>query len=74
MAAQIRAFEMRQLDPKRRRARRYHIAECRSLFGDLSLLVTWGRIGGPTRVRLEMFANKVADEARTATLAACRST
>src|SRR5262245_53316193 len=51
------AIEWRQIDPARGRARRYFIVECRSLFGDPGLLVTWGRIGRPTRVRLETFGS-----------------
>lgn len=59
-----RELELRQVDPKRCRARRYRIAECSSLFGESALLITWGRIGGRTRVRLETFASRTELDAR----------
>lgn len=52
------AIELHQVDPARGRARRYHVAESRSLFGELALLITWGRIGSTPRVRLETFMNE----------------
>jgi len=52
-----RALELRQVDPVRHRVRRYHIAECRSLFGEHSLLITWGCIGRRARIRLETFGS-----------------
>jgi len=48
--------ELRSIDSARVRARRYYLAECRSLFGEPALLITWGRIGRLPRVRLETFA------------------
>jgi predicted DNA-binding WGR domain protein len=51
------AMELRSIDPTRRRSRRYHMAECRTLFGERALLITWGRIGAPPRVRFETFAS-----------------
>lgn len=63
-------LELRHVDPARGRARRYHVSECRSLFGEFGLLVTWGRIGKPTRVRLETFASAAElGERRTELLA-----
>jgi predicted DNA-binding WGR domain protein len=59
---------LRHVDPVRGRARAYHLSECRSLFGELALLVTWGRIGRPTRVRIETFDTRTALEARRRTL------
>jgi predicted DNA-binding WGR domain protein len=53
-------LELRLIDRSRRRARRYHIVKARSLFGELGLLTTWGRIGRPARVRLETFTCTVA--------------
>jgi predicted DNA-binding WGR domain protein len=47
--------ELRSVDPKRNRARHYHLSTCRSLFGEHALLITWGRIGQPPRARLETF-------------------
>lgn len=51
----VRGLEFRQIDPARRRARRYHLSECRSLFGERAILIVWGRIGRPARARLETF-------------------
>ena len=51
-------LEFRQIDPSRGRARRYHLARGRSLFGECSILITWGRIGRPARVRVETFTNE----------------
>jgi predicted DNA-binding WGR domain protein len=58
------ALELRQIDHARRRARRYHLAEDLSLFGDCGLIVTWGRIGRTPRVRFEPFASPSELEAR----------
>lgn len=66
------ALELRQVDPARGRARRYHVAESRSLFGERALLITWGRIGSAPRVRLETFANEAELEARWSELLARR--
>jgi predicted DNA-binding WGR domain protein len=49
------SIELRSVDPKRDRARHYHLSNCRSLFGELALLITWGRIGRPPRARIETF-------------------
>jgi predicted DNA-binding WGR domain protein len=51
-------LELRHVDPARRRARRYHIAESASLFGELGLIISWGRIGRPARTRFESFATE----------------
>jgi predicted DNA-binding WGR domain protein len=56
--------ELRHVDPARRRARRYHMAESRSLFGERGLIITWGGIGGPARVRFEPYASDAEFDAR----------
>jgi predicted DNA-binding WGR domain protein len=66
-------LEFRQVDPARGRSRRYRLAESRSLFGELALLITWGRIGAQPRVRVETFASEVARVARWEELLARRS-
>jgi predicted DNA-binding WGR domain protein len=73
MYQETRSLELRQVDPMRHRARRYHIAECRSLFGEHGLLITWGRIGGPARVRLETFTSEDELDGRWQELIARRS-
>ena len=67
-----RASDWRHIDPSRARARRYHLSECRSLFGERALLITWGRIGKRPHVRLETFRTEAALEARRAELQARR--
>jgi predicted DNA-binding WGR domain protein len=53
-----RELELRQIDPARGRARRYHLARSQSLFGESAILITWGRIGRPARVRIETFISE----------------
>lgn len=65
-------LELRQIDPSRGRARRYHLARSRSLFGECAILITWGRIGRPARVRMETFANEAKLRARWRELLARR--
>ena len=60
----MRGLELRQIDPARGRARRYRLSECRSLFGDRAILIVWGRIGRPARVRLETFDSEAELAAR----------
>lgn len=67
------AVELQQIDPSRRRRRRYHIAPCRSLFGDHGLLITWGSMGRRPRVRLETFASDRDRHARWRELLARRA-
>lgn len=54
-----RGVTLKQVEPCRRRARVYHLAESNSLFGARGLVVTWGRIGRPPRVRFEAFSSGV---------------
>lgn len=64
------ALELRHIDPARRRFRRYRMTECRTLFGEPCLLVEWGRIGRPPRLRSETFSSPSAlAERRTELLA-----
>jgi predicted DNA-binding WGR domain protein len=68
----VRGLEFRQIDPTRRRARRYHLCECRSLFGERAILIVWGRIGRPARARLETFETEAKLEDRWRELLARR--
>jgi len=63
---------VRQVDPARGRLRQYAIAQCRSLFGEPAIFVTWGRIGAATRTRLETFASPQARAKRWGELVARR--
>jgi predicted DNA-binding WGR domain protein len=54
----------RQIDPSRRRARMYHLAEAISLFGERGIVISWGGIGRAPRVRFEPFKSKAALEKR----------
>ena len=56
--------ELRQIDVGRNRFRRYHMSECCSLFGELGLLIAWGRIGRAPRVRVEIFLSAARRQAR----------
>lgn len=65
-------IELRQIDVSRGRSRRYLVAECRTLFGELALLISWGRIKRPPRIRIETFASEAEVEARMRALLARR--
>lgn len=65
-------LELRQVDPARGRARRYHLARSRSLFGERAILITWGRIGRPARVRIETFGSEAKLQKRWQELLARR--
>jgi predicted DNA-binding WGR domain protein len=58
------AIELTSIDPERRRARHYGVALCPTLFGGYGLLISWGRIGRPPRVRIETFETPAAIGAR----------
>jgi len=66
------ALELRQIDPARRRFRRYRVTECRTLFGESCLLIEWGRIGRAPRLRSETFSSPAALSARKRELLARR--
>jgi len=70
---QQREIAMQQVDPRRRRARMYHLAESTSLFGERGLIVTWGSIGRSPRVRFEPFDSDEALEHRWRELLARRA-
>ena len=65
-------LELRQIDAARGRARRYHLARSRSLFGESAILITWGRIGRPARVRIETFISEAKLKERWSELLARR--
>jgi len=56
----VESVVMRSVDLSRRRYRHYHLMLCESLFGKPAILVAWGRVGTPPRVRLETFDNSEA--------------
>jgi predicted DNA-binding WGR domain protein len=64
--------ELRLIDPERNRFRLYGLTECLTLFGELCLVVVWGRIGRPLRRRSETFADRRALERRRNALLARR--
>jgi predicted DNA-binding WGR domain protein len=51
-------FKMIQVDPARRRKRFYVVRVGRTLFGEWSLQLAWGRIGSPGRVQLHTFVSE----------------
>jgi predicted DNA-binding WGR domain protein len=67
------ALAMRSVDRLRGRFRSYHVSECRSLFGEPALFVTWGTIGRTPRTRLETFASEEMRAGRWSQLLARRS-
>jgi predicted DNA-binding WGR domain protein len=64
--------ELRLIDTERNRYRLYGMTECRTLFGEPSLLIAWGRIGHRLRTRSEMFADGIDLERRRRSLLARR--
>jgi predicted DNA-binding WGR domain protein len=64
--------ELRLIDPDRNRFRLYGMTECLTLFGELCLVIAWGRIGQPLRRRSEMFVDRDALERRRDALLARR--
>ncbi len=65
-------LELRLIDPERNRFRLYGMTECRSLFGELCLVLTWGRIGHRLRTRTETFVDSSVLERRRRVLIARR--
>jgi predicted DNA-binding WGR domain protein len=57
MSLDVVPLELRNIDPTRRRFRRYRITESRTLFGEPCLIIEWGRIGWPARLRCEAFTS-----------------
>ena len=46
---------LHRIDPSRNKARFYRLSIEPNLFGGVSLIRTWGRIGGASRTKIEMF-------------------
>lgn len=57
-------IEFRHIHPARNRRRLYLLSEQRTLFGELGLIIHWGRIGSPLRMRTETFAARAEFEHR----------
>jgi len=51
-------IKFKLIDPDRNCRRLYVMKEMRTLFGELCLLITWGRIGTRCRTRTEVFENR----------------
>jgi len=68
MIVSMALLELRSVDPARNRYRIYRLREVRTLFGEVGLVVEWGRIGRPLRVREELFRDAEALERRRAEL------
>lgn len=66
-------IDLRLVDRATNRARHYHIAAGRLLFDEPALVITWGRIGVPPRIRVETFADEAAMLARRRALVDRRS-
>jgi predicted DNA-binding WGR domain protein len=64
--------EFRQVDPGRHRFRKYLLSQQRTLFGQMDLVIHWGRIGQRLRMRCETFADLASLEHRCDELAELR--
>ena len=64
---------MERRDPSRNMARFYALALERSLFGEVTLVRRWGRIGSWERVRMEDFADERTALAAMMSLARVKS-
>jgi predicted DNA-binding WGR domain protein len=51
------SHHLRLVDPPKNRFRSYSMTEQRTLFGDVDLVITWGRIGWRQRSRVETFSS-----------------
>ena len=60
---------MERSDPSRNMARFYALSLERSLFGEITLVRRWGRIGSWGRVRMEGFPDELAAVAAMMSLA-----
>jgi predicted DNA-binding WGR domain protein len=63
---------LKLVDPSRNCFRHYAITECKTLFEDHALLISWGRIGKAPRTRCEVFASEGALNKRRDALLAVR--
>ena len=57
-------IEFRQIDPRRNRFRRYLLSQQCTLFGEVDLVIRWGRIGHRLRMRSETFRDVISLERR----------
>ena len=53
-------LELRSIDAARKRSRLYGMTACRTLFGEVALVIAWGRIGHRLQRRTEMFSDELA--------------
>jgi predicted DNA-binding WGR domain protein len=60
------------VEPKRNCFRQYVIAECKTLFEEHALFISWGRIGKAPRTRTEVFASESELKRRRDALLALR--
>lgn len=67
-----RDVELRLVDPARNRFRVYGVTADRTLFGELCLVIAWGRVGRPLRRRTEVFADEGVRDRRLRELLARR--
>lgn len=65
-------LEFVHVDARRNRFRRYMLSEQLTLFGELELVIRWGRIGSPLRMRTEAFRTRVSLAVRRGELAQLR--
>lgn len=49
---------LHRIDPARNMARFYRMSSTPSLFGDICLVREWGRIGGPGRIRIDLYQTR----------------
>ncbi|MBT9371633.1 WGR domain-containing protein [Rhizobium sp. CSW-27] len=58
MGTHFYQIHIERIDPQRNMARYYHLAIAPTLFGDLSVIRTWGRIGTRGQTRVHVFARE----------------
>ena len=68
----VLSVELQQIDPSRNRFRVYRMSEQPTLFGGPDLVIEWGRLGRPLRLRAENFDDVAALARRRAELLARR--
>ena len=61
-----------QIDPARNRFRCYRMSVQKTLFGEMNLVIHWGRIGSPLRMRVETFSEREHLEERQSELVRLR--
>lgn len=60
------------VEPSRNCFRHYAVTECKTLFEEHALFISWGRIGKAPRTRCEVFASEGELKKRRAALLAVR--